>query len=205
MAWFPWRRKNKDRKATVIQESGGSRYVEVGGRRHLADAPYVLPHDDQEINRLDFQHYMLRYALRGNYAAPIGTPASILDVGSGTGRWAMEMAAYFPDTNVVATDIVAPPEQATQPADMGLDRRPENYTVCAGQCAERPLIRRWQLRFRAYAPAHFREPEAAWPKVVSELVRVTRPGGWIELVETGPQQDGGPAMDMIVEWVTQAS
>ena len=66
------------------RDSGGSRYVKVGGGRHLADAPYVLPHDDQEINRLDFQHYMLRYALRGNLESPlVGSPASILDVGSG--------------------------------------------------------------------------------------------------------------------------
>ncbi|MGE5333977.1 MAG: class I SAM-dependent methyltransferase [Nitrososphaerota archaeon] len=205
MAWFPWRRKNKDKKATVIQDSSGSRYVEVGGRRHLADAPYVLPHDDQEINRLDFQHYMLRYALRGNYAAPIGTPASILDVGSGTGRWAMEMAAYFPDTNVVATDIVVPPEQAAQPAGMGLDRRPENYTFVPGNVLNGLSFADGSFDFVHMRLLIFAIPEASWPKVVNELVRVTRPGGWIELVETGPQQNGGPAMDMIVDWVTQAS
>ena len=51
----------------------------------------------------------------------------------------------------------------------------------------------------------FALPEAAWPKVIRELVRVTRPGGWIELVETGPQQNAGPAMEMLVQWITAAS
>jgi len=51
----------------------------------------------------------------------------------------------------------------------------------------------------------FAIPEARWPDVARELVRVTRPGGWIELVETGPQRNGGPAMDQVVNWITQAS
>ncbi len=70
----------------------GRDFQVLDGRQHMADAPYMLPRDDQEINRLDFQHYRLRYALRSNYAAPIGRPRSILDVGCGTGRWALEMA-----------------------------------------------------------------------------------------------------------------
>jgi ubiquinone/menaquinone biosynthesis C-methylase UbiE len=45
------------------------------------------------MNRLDFQHFILRQAFKGNYAAPIRNPARILDVGTGTGRWATEMRA----------------------------------------------------------------------------------------------------------------
>jgi ubiquinone/menaquinone biosynthesis C-methylase UbiE len=203
MAWLPWRRKTDDKRARLVRDGSGSRYVEVGGRRHLADAPYVLPHDDQEINRLDFQHYMLRYALRGNFAAPVGSPASILDVGSGTGRWAMEMAAYFPDTNVVATDIVTP--QAEAAAGAMPEQRPENYTFVPGNVLNGLTFADGSFDFVHMRLLLFAIPETAWPKVVGELVRVTRPGGWIELVETGPQQSGGPAMDMIVQWITEAS
>lgn len=28
-------------------------------------------------------------------------------------------------------------------------------------------------------------PAANWPEVIHELVRVTRPGGWVELLEVG--------------------
>jgi hypothetical protein len=40
-----------------------------------------------------FQHYLFRFALKGNYAvpleAPVEAPANILDVGTGTGRWVL--------------------------------------------------------------------------------------------------------------------
>lgn len=218
MAWFRWGRKSRSgengkgskgsvnsKGERIVHDSSGGRYVEVGGRRHLADAPYVLPRDDQEINRLDFQHYMLRYALRGNFAAPVGTPASILDVGSGTGRWAMEMAAYFPDTNVVATDIVTPPEEASAAPGFGLEKRPENYTFVPGNVLNGLSFADGSFDFVHMRLLIFAIPQEAWPKVVAELVRVTRPGGWIELVETGPQQNGGPAMDLLVQWITEAS
>jgi tRNA G46 methylase TrmB len=88
----------------------------------------MLPSDDAEINRLDFQHYMLRYALRGNYLAPLTRPRGILDVGSGTGRWAMEMAAQYPEASVVGVDITSPPAEAQSAA--GSERRPENSRSC---------------------------------------------------------------------------
>jgi len=78
------------------------------GRRFLRDVPYILPKDLGEVNRHDFQHYMMRSALRGNYAAPIGTSDSILVVGSGTGRWAIEMATLCPRARVVGVDVVTP-------------------------------------------------------------------------------------------------
>jgi hypothetical protein len=46
-------------------------------------------------------------------------------------------------------------------------------------------------------------PAAQWPGVVEELVRVTAPGGWVELVEAYFPIDGGPALAQIVEWWRQ--
>jgi methylase of polypeptide subunit release factors len=106
MAWF------RRRTPVVTVAAPPVRRRSFFGRRYLADAPYLLPADDREINRLDFQHYMLRYALRGNYLAPVAHPQSILDVGCGTGRWALEMAREFPHANVVALDITPPPPEA---------------------------------------------------------------------------------------------
>ena len=64
----------------------------VGGRTHARGIPYVLPRDLEEMNRLDFQHYVLRQAFKGNFLAPVERPLAILDVGTGTGRWALEVA-----------------------------------------------------------------------------------------------------------------
>jgi ubiquinone/menaquinone biosynthesis C-methylase UbiE len=169
-----------------------------GDHPHRTEAPYVLPLDEQEINRLDFQHYMLRHTLRGNYAAPITNPHEILDVGSGTGRWALEMATHFPQSNVLGVDLTPPAPDA----QAGL---PDNLAFIQGD-----ILAGLNFSDRSFDFTHMRLllfsiPENRWPDVVRDLVRVTRPGGWVEIVETGPQQNAGPAMDQIVEWIRQAS
>lgn len=39
------------------------------------------------------------------YVAPIGEPADVLDIGTGTGIWAMQFARQHPKSNVVGTDL----------------------------------------------------------------------------------------------------
>lgn len=190
------------RRRTVEQTLKPSRrarpLLAVQGRHYLAEEPYFLPKDEQEINRLDFQHYLFRFALKGNYAAPLTTPTSILDVGTGTGRWAMEMAELFPQASVIGLDVIPPPADMTDTSEH--DRRPDNYLYVQGNVLD-------GLPFPdgTFDVVHQRLlvaaiPEARWPGVVSELLRVTRPGGWIELLEAIPTR-GGPAMNKLYEWL----
>ncbi|MGH2510652.1 MAG: class I SAM-dependent methyltransferase, partial [Ktedonobacteraceae bacterium] len=75
-------------------------------RHYVEDSDYQLPKDVQEDNRLNFQHYALFHAIGNHYVAPINPPMQIiLDVGTGTGIWAHEMASLFPKTVVVGLDL----------------------------------------------------------------------------------------------------
>src|SRR5581483_9816572 len=40
-------------------------YIDTEGRRHRGDAPYLLPKDEQELQRLSYQHFILRQVLKG--------------------------------------------------------------------------------------------------------------------------------------------
>src|SRR5579872_6362205 len=101
--FWPFRRKSNQLDA---QSAGGSAQQQYFfGRAYTAGVPYALPSDLDETNRLDFQHFVLRQAFKGNFPAPIGTPTDILDVGAGTGRWAKEMAVVFSNASVVGLDI----------------------------------------------------------------------------------------------------
>lgn len=195
MAWWQFRRRSDDGQNTI---AGNTRQRSLMGRLFLRDVPYVLPKDMGEVNRLDFQHYMMRSALRGNYAAPIGTPDSILDVGSGTGRWAIEMATLFPRASVTGIDVAAPqPDESTA----GAIAQPANYHFVSGNVLE-------GLPFPdgSFTYVHQRYmigaiPRDQWPYTVAELVRVTRHGGWIELVEAGTSRGGGAALATVDGWV----
>jgi SAM-dependent methyltransferase len=79
-----------------------------GHRRYhgVIDNPYPLPNDDQELIRLDELQYVMRSNWRRNVLAPIiRTPSKILDVGTGSGRWAIEVAEEFSSAQVIGMDL----------------------------------------------------------------------------------------------------
>jgi ubiquinone/menaquinone biosynthesis C-methylase UbiE len=48
---------------------------------------------------------MFRCYLGANICAPIHEPLSVLDVGTGSGRWAIEVAMEYPTAEVLGLDI----------------------------------------------------------------------------------------------------
>lgn len=162
--------------------------------RHDGDVAYGLPRHDTEIDRLDVHHYALRAALRGNVIAPLRAPGTILDVASGTGRWAYDVCGEFPDATVVGLDVVT-----GRPG-----RRPANY-----RHVQANVLRGLPFADGSFDYVHQRLmvsalPIGAWPDVVRDLVRVTRPGGWVELVESGSDiEPSGPATTRLFELAAQ--
>ena len=145
--------------------------------------PYMLPRHPSEIHRLDVQHYALQAAVGRIYLAPIGAVGCVLDVGTGSGQWAFDICSTFPEARVIGLDLVT-----------GKPDWPSGYR----------LVRANLLAGLPFADAQFDfvhqrflaagVPVAAWPGVVAELVRVTRPDGWIELTESVMGLPGlGPA------------
>ncbi|KIM34404.1 hypothetical protein M408DRAFT_325809 [Serendipita vermifera MAFF 305830] len=100
---------------------------EAAGRRYNAwqNTLYMLPSDQPEFLRHDKQHRMLQLALGSLYPDPqvvetILTPQgneriSILDLGTGSGAWCIEMAQAFPHADVVGVDLVVNASRTTPP------------------------------------------------------------------------------------------
>jgi len=154
----------------------------------------MLPSHLTEIDRLDVHHYALRAELRGNHVAPVGRPATILDVGTGTGQWAYELCAEFPDAMVVGLDVV--PRR--------VDERPANYRFVKANVLHGLPFREGSLDFVHQRLMVTALPVPMWPDVVRDLVRVTRPGGWVELVESGNDiEPRGPATKRLFELAAQ--
>ena len=76
-------------------------------RTYLSDVPYLLPKDAQEDQRLHFQHHVLYKTISNHYLAPLSeaTATTILDVGTGTGIWPIEMTAVFPEAHIIGADV----------------------------------------------------------------------------------------------------
>lgn len=170
----------------VAETVGGGATI---GRRASSDVVYMLPRHHTEIDRLDIQHYALRAAIRGNYIAPVSDPRRILDVGAGTGQWAYDICSEFRDATVVGFDL-----EPTKP------NRPGNFGLVTGN-----LLHGLPFADRTFDFVHQRLmmpaiPVVHWTDVVRDLVRVTRPGGYIEFVEVGDQMEPtGPAAKRLRE------
>ncbi len=186
-----FRRRHKH-AATPSADSWELSSTQAEERHYLDEAFYLLPKDWQEGNRLDFQHFLLRLALHSNFVAPISPFVQrILDVGTGTGIWAREMATQFPSAFVT-----------------GVDLEPPVTTQAPPNCQ---FVKADILKGLPYPPATFdfthqrlmmvAIPALCWPSVIHELVRVTRPGGWIELVEGSSEfAPAGPLTSEFLHW-----
>ena len=72
-----------------------------------ASADYPFPEDEIEQERLDLQHEMFRRTFRGKlFLSPMATaPHQVLDLGTGTGIWAIQMADINPQAHVLGIDL----------------------------------------------------------------------------------------------------
>jgi len=125
----------------------------------------------------------------------VNRPALILDVGSGTGQWAYDLCAEFPKAVVIGLDL--------EPSKPGA---PASYrSVRANLLNGLPFVDGGidyvHQRFMFAAV-----PVRSWPGVVADLVRVARPGGWVELTEGATELvPAGPATERLTEMLRRLS
>lgn len=148
--------------------------ISADDRKRLPDAPYLLPKDAPEQHRLNFQHRCLYSAMGNHYLAPLRPDvATMLDVGTGTGIWPVEMARLFPQAHIIGVDISAASlEYTSSPA----------YTFCLADVLKGLPFPDQQFEYVHQRLLVAAIPAAHWPGVIQELIRVTCPGGWVELV-----------------------
>src|SRR5262245_33019226 len=153
------------------------------------DVIYLLPRHPAEIDRLDVQHHALREHRGANYGAPVRSPRLILDVGAGSGQWAYELCQEFTEALVIGLDLV--PSKPGAPANYRGVRANVLHGLPFGD--DRFDFVHQRLMFSGV-------PVESWPALVRDLVRIVRPGGWVELVEGATEfLPVTPAMEQVTE------
>ncbi|OLN97573.1 Trans-aconitate 2-methyltransferase 1 [Colletotrichum chlorophyti] len=153
------------------------RHSHEGGRRYQSflQGIYPLPNDETEQFREEMKHQLIKRLLNGNdYLAPIGnSPHKIMDVGTGTGLWAVDVADKFPSAHVIGVDI-SPIQSsyAPQNVDWRIDDIQETWS---------PLYSDLDfVHFRSVSVT-LRDPV----RVVQSAYQNLKPGGWIEFQDAG--------------------
>ncbi|KAF8463076.1 S-adenosyl-L-methionine-dependent methyltransferase [Kalaharituber pfeilii] len=163
--------------ATSLQSftySNGRRYHST----RFLSGDYFLPNDELEQQRLDFYHHTFLTILGGKLAlAPLKEEdvKMVLDVGTGTGIWAIDFAGEYPDAYIIGTDLSpiqpqwVPPNVTFEIADM-----------------EDP----WDLFYKpnTFDYIHIRTLSGAfkdWDAVLLEAMEYLKPGGYVEFQDYG--------------------
>ncbi|EFW18387.1 hypothetical protein D8B26_005180 [Coccidioides posadasii str. Silveira] len=147
-------------------------YPEEHGRRYHAfrRGRYLLPNDDKEMQRLDLVDEMIKLTLGGLHLAPIGpNPQRVLDIGTGSGAWAIRFADEYPSAEVIGNDL-----SPTQPADI-----PPNVKFLVDDVEEE-----WEYGSRPFDFIHSRYMVFAirdMKHLIQQAFNALRPGGWLEV------------------------
>ncbi|KAF2139284.1 uncharacterized protein K452DRAFT_289833 [Aplosporella prunicola CBS 121167] len=151
------------------------RYPVENGRRYhkYKEGSYWGPNDDQQNDQLDLSHQTFLILLDGKlFRAPISDhPQRVLDVGTGTGIWAIDFADQYPSAEVVGTDL-----SAIQPNWV-----PPNLRFEVDDASDE-----WTFQKDSFDFIHARGLLgciADWPVFYSQVMAHLKPGAWYEQVE----------------------
>ncbi|CAG8546272.1 11152_t:CDS:2 [Dentiscutata heterogama] len=154
----------------------------IDGRRYhnVENIYYFFPNDEQEIDRLQLQHYMMRFIWCSNFSSPVRDlleegDAHVLDVGCGPATWVLEMASDFPKCVFTGVDIVPV---------MPLTIKPQNVNFIEANLLEGLPFPDDHFDFTYIRFLNCAFPFNLWSThAIPELIRVTKPGGYIEIME----------------------
>ncbi|KAF9238436.1 hypothetical protein DTO012A7_8970 [Penicillium roqueforti] len=180
-------------------------YAYENGRRYHSyrEGHYVLPNDEPEQDRQDLLHHVRNLVLNGRlFRAPLDSNIQrALDIGTGTGIWAIDFADSFPSAEITGTDL-----SPIQPSWV-----PPNLRFVVDDAESQWLY----SPSRPFDFIHARDLGGAiadWPRLMRQSYEHLRPGGWVELQEfevmLKSDDDSirlAPALCEFLERLTQAS
>ncbi|KAA8648258.1 hypothetical protein EYZ11_008025 [Aspergillus tanneri] len=174
-------------------------YTYENGRRYHAyrQGQYPIPNDEEEQERLTFMHHLFKLITGGDlFRAPIlqsQLPRRILDIGTGTGIWALDMAEDFPDTEIVGTDLSPiQPNWAPPNCTFHIDDAESDWTFTQDEAFD-------YIHGRVLAGGI-----GDWPRFLRQAYNHLKPGGWFEVqeYEAWIHSDDGTDKDavMLQDW-----
>ncbi|KAI9882201.1 MAG: hypothetical protein M1823_006057 [Watsoniomyces obsoletus] len=157
---------------TASLTSSVAEFQKENGRTYhsFREGKYLFPNDELEKDRLDLSHHLLTMTTNNRlYLAPIKdiNPQSILDIGTGTGIWSIQMGDELPSATITGNDLSpiqprwVPPNVKFLVDDVEDEWVPEekfDYIHCRYMCSS---IR-------------------DWPALVRNCYKHLKPGGWVE-------------------------
>lgn len=146
------------------------------------DAPYMLAYDRPSMENDKFSEMLLRRLNADSSPSFLKFdkegPKSILDLGCGSGEWAIAAATHWGSASVIGLDLV-------DPSRLGSDVKPPgNLQWKQGNFVKYKLpFPKGMFDLVRMANLSLCIPENRWKHVLKEVRRVLSPGGHLELID----------------------
>ncbi|TDZ23852.1 Secondary metabolism regulator LAE1 [Colletotrichum orbiculare MAFF 240422] len=150
-------------------------YRRENGRTYhrLSDGKYYFPNDEQEQDRLDLVNHLWTVTLDGAFCLnPKNAGANrVLDIGTGTGAWALDYADAHPDAQVIGVDL-SPIQPGYTPSNciFEIDDVEKDWT--------------WTRPFDLILARNMGGSFADWPRLVEQAYEHLEPGGYFEIQDS---------------------
>ncbi|KAF2140297.1 uncharacterized protein K452DRAFT_310055 [Aplosporella prunicola CBS 121167] len=156
--------------------SSARNFIYENGRRYhsFREGSYSFPNDDREQDREDLKHAMyLKLFNTILHFAPLdgSRPINVIDLGTGTGIWAIDFADLYPEANVLGIDL----------SPIQTDWVPPNLKFIVDDAEDEWLHPR--NHFDYVHTRHTVQGFRNWPKLMRRALRHLKPGGWLECQE----------------------
>ncbi|KAM5432803.1 hypothetical protein MferCBS31731_007329 [Microsporum ferrugineum] len=148
--------------------------VENGRRYHrYHEGTYLYPNDETELDRLDMQYELIRLINEGRiFFAPLNNPERLLDIGTGSGIWPIEMAEMFPEAEIIGTDL-----SPVQPGQV-----PPNVQFYVDDASESDWL--WPKdHFDYIRSSMLLGALDSYPSLIKTALTYIKPGGYMECHE----------------------
>ncbi|CAH0052544.1 unnamed protein product [Clonostachys solani] len=149
-------------------------HMENGRRYHaLSKGKYVLPNDEEEKQRLDIQNHQFSITFDGRSCFSPGADGArrVLDVGTGTGVWAIDFADEHPHATVIGVDLSPiQPEYVPVNCRFEVDDIENEWT--------------WTEPFDFIFSRMMAGSFANWDNFMNEALFHSKPGGWLEVIDS---------------------
>ncbi|EMR62231.1 putative methyltransferase domain-containing protein [Eutypa lata UCREL1] len=142
----------------------------VNGRRFHAfrEGRYPLPNDEGEQYRGDLNSYLFQDICEGKMflASLEESPRKVLELGTGTGSWAIDMAERYPDAQIVGVDLSRIQPSFMTNVDFQVDDVESEWLHPTD----------FDFIFMRELSVYIQDPR----KLFERAFRHLKPGGWIE-------------------------
>ncbi|TDZ33053.1 Secondary metabolism regulator LAE1 [Colletotrichum spinosum] len=145
-------------------------YRRLNGRTYTKRTDYWGPNDEQQNEGLELEHYWETLLFQDKlFLAPLrDNPGKVLDLGTGTGIWAIDFGDEFPSSEIIGVDI-SPIQPAWIPphCKFHIDDVEQDWT--------------WAPDFDFIHLRHMEACISNWPAFYTKIYNHLKPGGYFEI------------------------